>query len=156
MSQLTIEEELEEEVMGEVMVTEEVEAVGEPAAEAVVDEDVMMQDVPEVAPLAEAGPSVEATRMLLVDVIKVLLGVRSDGTIRGYLQLSLAEITWQNLQETCKLCKSSDCWEKLERMIIHWLDTLVGQGHAQNAASVQGKGKQKAEESDSDSEEQLV
>ena len=41
-------------------------------------------------------------------------------------------------------------------MIIRQLDTLVGQGHTQNVASVRGKGKRKAEESDSDSEEQLV
>ena len=41
-------------------------------------------------------------------------------------------------------------------MIIHGLDSLVGHGRAQNATSVWGKGKQRAEETDSDSEEQLV
>ena len=152
----TIEEETEEEVTGEVVVMEEAEVVGEPVAEVVVDEDVTMQDVPEVVPLAEAGPSAETTRMSLMDAIKVLLGVWSDGTIRGCLQLSLAEITWKNRQETCKLCESSDHQEKLKWMIIRQLDTLVGQGHVWNVVSVQGKGKQKAEELDSDSEEQLV
>ena len=142
--------------MGEAVVAEEVEAVGEPVVEAVVDEDMTMQDMPEVAPLAEAGPSAEVTRTLPVDAIEALLGVRSDSTIRGYLQPSLAEIMWQNLQETCKLRELSDHREKLEQMIIHRLDTLVGQGRARNAASVWVKGKQKAEESDSDSEEQLV
>ena len=42
MSQPTIEEEPEEEAMGEAMVTEEAEAAGEPAVEAVVDEDATM------------------------------------------------------------------------------------------------------------------
>ena len=112
--------------------------------------------VPYMAPLAEAGPSADATRMSPMDAIEVLLGVWSDGTIPRYLQPSLAEIAWQNLQETRKLHESSDHWEKLERMIICRLDILVGQGHAWNAASVWGKGKQKAEELDSDSEEQLV
>ena len=42
MSQPTIEEEPEEEAMGEAMVTEEAEAAGEPVVEAVVDEDVTM------------------------------------------------------------------------------------------------------------------
>ena len=79
-----------------------------------------------------------------MDAIEALLGVRSDGTIHGYLQPSLVETAWQNLQETCKLRESSDRWEKLEWMIIHWLDTLVGQGPVWNAASVQGKGKQQA------------
>ena len=154
--QLMIKEEPKVAATGEVMVTEEAEAAGEPAAEAVVDEDVMMQDAPEVAPLAEVGLSADATRMSPMDAIKALLGVWSDDTIHGYLQPSLAEITWQNLQETRKLHKSSDHREKLKQMIIRWLDTLVGQGHVWNAASVWGKGKQKAEESASDSEEQLV
>ena len=150
MSQLTIEEELEEEVMGEAVVTEEAEAAGEPAVEVVVGEDmtmqdatmqyvtmqdVTMQDAPGVVLLAKVGPSVEETRMTPMDTIKALLGVRSDGTIHGYLQLSLVEITWQNLQETRKLHKSLNCWEKLEQMIICRLDTLVGQGHAQYHAS---------------------
>ena len=52
MSQLTIEEELEEEATGEALVMEEAEVVGKPVAEAVVDEDMTMQDVPEVALLA--------------------------------------------------------------------------------------------------------
>ena len=36
-------------------------------------------------------------------------------------------------------------------MIIRQLDSLVGQGCMRNATSVQGKGKQRAEEADSDS-----
>ena len=103
MSQLTIEEELEEEAMGEAMVTEEAEVAGKPAADVAVDEDATMQDVPEVVPLVEVGPSVDATRTLPMDAIEAVLGVWSDGTIRRYLQLSLAEIAWQNLQETRKL-----------------------------------------------------
>ena len=91
-----------------------------------------------------------------MDAIEALLSVQSDGTIRGYLQPSLAEMAWQNLQETRKLCKLSDHWEKLEQMIIRQLDTLVGQGCTGNVAGARGKGKQKAEESDSNSEEQLV
>ena len=79
--QLTIEEEPEKEVTGEVMVMEEAEAAGEPVVEVVVDEDVTMQDMPEVALLAEAGLSADATRTLLMDAVKALLGVQSDGTI---------------------------------------------------------------------------
>ena len=79
-----------------------------------------------------------------------------DGTIHGYLQTSLAETTWQTLQEMRKLHKLLDCREKLEWMIICRLDTLVGQGCTWNATSVWGKGKQRAEELDSGSEEQLV
>ena len=154
--QLTIEEEPEEEATGEAMAMEEVEVAGEPAVEAAMDEDTTMQDAPEVIPLAEVGQLADATRTLLMDVIEALLGVQSDDTIRGYLQPSLAEIAWQNLQETCKLRRSSDRLEKLEQMIVRWLDTLVGQGHMQNVTSVWGKGKQRAEEPDSDSEEQLV
>ena len=124
MSQLMIEEELEEEATGEVMVTEEAEAAGEPVAEAVVDEDTTMQDTPEVAPMAEVGPLADAMRASPMDAIEALLGVRSDGTIHGYLQPSLVEIAWQNLQETCKLCQSLDHREKFEQMIIHRLDTV--------------------------------
>ena len=91
-----------------------------------------------------------------MDTVEAFLGVRSDGTIRGYLQTSLVETPWQTLQETRKLHESSECWEKLERMIVRRLDSLVGQGHARNTTSVRGKGKQRAEETDSDSEEQLV
>ena len=50
--------------------------------------------------------------------------------------MSLAETAWQTLQETRKLRESSERREKLERMIIHRLDSLVGQGHARNATSV--------------------
>ena len=156
MSQPTIEEELEEEAMGEAMVMGEVEAAGELAAEVVVDEDATMRDMPEAAPMAEAGPSVDATRMSPMDVVEALLGVRSNGTIRGYLQTSLVETTWQTLQETRKLHKSSEHREKLERMIVCWLDSLVGQGRVRNVTSMRGKGKQRAEEMDSDSGEQLV
>ena len=152
MSQPTIEEELEEEAM----VMEEVEAVGEPVVEAVADKDATMRDAPEADPLTEAGPSVDAMRALLMDAVKALLGMRSDGTIHGYLQPSLVEISWQTLQEMCKLRESLDLREKLEWMIIRWLDTLVGQGHVRNATSVWGKGKQRAEKLDSDSEEELV
>ena len=80
-SQLTIEEEPEEEATGEAMVTGEVEAAGELAAEAVAEEDTTMRDAPEAAPRAEAGPSVDASRMLPMDTVKALLGIRSDGTI---------------------------------------------------------------------------
>ena len=142
--------------MGEAMVTGEVEAAGELAAEAVVDEDATMRDGPEAAPMAEAGLSVDATRMSLMDAVEALLGIRSDGTIQGYLQPSLAETAWQTLQEMRKLRKSSERREKLEWMIIRRLDSLVGQGHARNTTSVRGKGKQRVEEMDSDSEEQLV
>ena len=79
--QPTIEEEPEEGATGEAMVTGEVEAVGKLAAEVVVDEDATMRDVPEVAPMAEAGPSVDATRMSPMDAVKALLGIWSDGTI---------------------------------------------------------------------------
>ena len=102
-----IEEELEEEAM----VMEEVEAVGKPVA---VDEDTTMQDALEVVALAEAGPSADATRVSPMDVVEALLGIRSDGTIHRYLQLSLVETAWQTLQEMRKLCESSDCREKLE------------------------------------------
>ena len=114
------------------------------------------EDALEAVPLAEVGPLADATRVSPMDAVEALLGIRSDGTICGYLQLSLVETTWQTLQETRKLHELSDHQEKLERMIIRRLDTLVGQGHTQNAMSVQGKGKQRAEKSDSDSEEQLV
>ena len=154
--QPTIEEEPEEEATGEAMATGEVEAVGEPAAEVAVDEDATMQDALEAAPMAEVGPSADAMRMSPMDAIEALLGIRSDGIIRGYLQTSLAETAWQTLQEMRKLCESSDCREKLERMIIRQLDSLVGQGRAWNATSMWGKGKQRAEKSDSDSEEELV
>ena len=127
-SQPTIEEEPEEEVMGEAMVTGEVEAAGELAAEAVADEDATMRDAPEAAPMAEAGPSVDVTRMSPMDGVEALLGVLSDGTIRGYLQPSLTETAWQTLQETRKLHESSEHREKLEQMIICQLDSLVGQG----------------------------
>ena len=78
-----IEEEPEEEVTGEAMVMEEAEAAGKPAAEAVVDEDTTMQDMPEVALLAEAGLSADATRTSPMEAIEALLGVWSNGTIRG-------------------------------------------------------------------------
>ena len=156
MLQPTIKEEPEEGVTGEVMATGEVEAAGEPVAEVVVDEDATMQDVPEAAPMAEVGPLAESMRMLLMDAVEALLGLRSDSTIHGYLQLSLAETTWLMLQETRKLCELSDCQEKLEQMIIHWLDSSVGQGCTQQTMSMRGKGKQRVEEMDSDSEEQLV
>ena len=91
-----------------------------------------------------------------MDAIKELLGVQSDGIIHSYLELSLAEIAWQNLQETRRLCKLLDHRERLKRMMIHRLDTLVAQGHVRNMVGVQGKGKRKAEESDSDSEEQII
>ena len=67
------------------MVTGEVEAVGELAVEAVADEDATMWDAPEAAPMAEAGPSMDATRMSPMDAVEALLGVQSDGTIQGYL-----------------------------------------------------------------------
>ena len=117
-SQLTIEEEPEEEVTGEVAVTEEVAVAGKPVVEVAVDEDMTMQDVPAVAPVAEAGPSAEVMRTTLRDAMEELLGIRSDRTIHGYLEPSLAEIAWQNFQETCKLRESSDRWERLDRMII--------------------------------------
>ena len=134
-----IEEEPEEEATGEVMAMGEVEVVGKPAAEVAVDKDATMQDVPEAAPMAEVGPLADVTRMLPMDAVEALLGIWSDGTIQGYLQTSLAETAWQMLQETCKLRESSDCWEKLEQMIIRWLDSLVGQGRMWNAMSMQGK-----------------
>ena len=155
-SQPTIKEELEEEVMGEAMVTGEVEAVGKLVVEVVADEDATMRDAPEAAPMAEAGLLVDAMRMLPMDAVEALLGIRSNGTIRGYLQTSLAETAWQTLQETRKLCESSERQEKLEQMIVCRLDSLVGQGRVQNVMSMRGKGKQRAEENDSDSEEQLV
>ena len=136
--------------------TEEVVVVGKPAAEVVVDEDATMQDTPAVVLVAKAGPSAEAMRMMPRDAMKELLGIQSDRTIHGYLEPSLVEITWQNYQEMHKLCKSSYRWESLDRMIIHQLDVLVAQGHVRNTASMQGKGKWKAEESDSNSEEQIV
>ena len=139
MSQLTIEEEPEEEVTGEAMATGEVEAAGEPVAEVAVDEDATMQDALEAAPMAEVGPLADATRMSPMDAVEALLGIQSNGTIHGYFQTSLAETAWQMLQETCKLRESSDCWEKLEQMIIRRLDSLVGQGHARNVTSVRGK-----------------
>ena len=154
--QLTIEEEPEEEATGEAMVTGEVEAAGELVVEVVADEDATMWDTLEAAPMAEVGLSVDATRMSPMDAVEALLGVRSDGTIQGYLQTSLAETTWQMLQETCKLHELSEHQEKLEQMIVCWLDSLVGQGCAWNTTRVRGKGKQRAEETDSDSEEQLV
>ena len=93
---------------GEAMVTEEVGAVGEPAAEVAVDEDATMQDVLEAVPMAEAGPLVDAMRMSPMDMVEALLGVRSDGTICGYLKTSLAETAWQTLQEMCNLrCSAS-------------------------------------------------
>ena len=69
-----------------------------------------MQDAPAVAPVAEAEPSVEVTRMTLRDTVEDLVGIRSDRMIHGYLKPSLAEIAWHNDQEMCKLCKSSDWW----------------------------------------------
>ena len=120
------------------------------------DEDTTMRVAPEAAPMAEVGLSADVTRMSPMDAVEALLGVQSDGTIRGYLQTSLAETAWQTLQEMRKLHELSECREKLEWMIICRLDSLVGQGHAWNATSVRGKGKQRAEETDSDSEEQLV
>ena len=132
MLQLTIKEEPEEEAM----VMEEVEAAGEPAAEAVADEDATMQDAMEVVPLTEVGPSADATRALQMDAVEALLGIWSDSTIHGYLQPSLAEISWQTLQETCKLHELLDRWEKLEQMIICRLDTLVRQGRVWNVTSV--------------------
>ena len=155
-SQPTIEEEPEEEATGEAMATGEVEVAGKLAAEVVADEDATMWDVLEAAPMAEAGLLVDAMRMLPMDVVEALLGVQSDGTIRGYLQMSLVETAWQTLQETRKLRELLECREKLEWMIVRQLDSLVGQGHAWNATSVRGKGKQRAEETDSNSEEQLV
>ena len=131
---------------------EEIAAAGEPVMETVVDEDAIMQDVPVVVPMAEVGPSVEATRMTTRDTIKELLGIWSDGTIHRYFELTLVEITWQNLQETHRLRKLSDHRERLEQMMICWLGTLVAQGCTRNMASMWGKGKQKAEELDSDSE----
>ena len=91
-----------------------------------------------------------------MDLIEALLGIQSDGTIHGYLQPSLADLFWQNLQETHKLREPSVCREKLEWMIICQLDTFVVHGCTWNVTSVRGKGKQRAKESDSDSEEQLV
>ena len=79
MSQPTIKEELE--VTGEAMAMGGVEAAGEPAAEVVADKDATMRDAPEAAPMAEAGPSADATRMSPMDVVEALLGVRSDSTI---------------------------------------------------------------------------
>ena len=137
--QPTIEEELEEEATGAVIVTGKVEAAGELAVEAVADEDTTMREAPEAAPMAEAGPSVDATRMSPMDAVEALLGIRSNGTIQGYLQPSLAETAWQTLQETRKLHESSEHREKLEQMIIRRLDSLVGQGHARNVTSVRGK-----------------
>ena len=88
---------------------EEAEAAGKPAEEAVVDEDAMMQDAPGVAPLAEAGLSAEVTRMMPMDAIEALLGVQSDGTIHGYRQPSLAEITWQIFRRhaSCASCQTA-------------------------------------------------
>ena len=82
------------------MATEEVEVAGKPVAEAVADEDATMQDALEAVPLTEAGLSADAMRASPMDVVEALLGMRSDGTICGYLQPSLAEISWQTLQET--------------------------------------------------------
>ena len=93
----------EEEATGEAMVTEEVGPVGEPVAEAVVDEDAIMQDVLEAVPMAEVGPLADATRMSPMDMVEALLGIWSDGTICGYLKTSLAETAWQTLQETHNL-----------------------------------------------------
>ena len=155
-SQPTIKEEPEPEETGEAMATGDAEAVGEPAAEVAVDEDATMQEAPEAVPMAEAGPSAEATRTSPMDAVETLLGMRSDGTICGYIQTSLAETAWQTLQETRRLCESSERQEKLEQAMLRQLDSLVGQGRAWNAMSVRGKGKHRAEELDSDSDEQLV
>ena len=116
--QPTIEEEPEEEAMGEVV------AMGETAREVTMpevatDEDTTMQDVPVVVPVAEAGLSAETARTMARHTMEELLGIWSDGTINRYIQLSLVEITWHNYQETHKLCKSSDWQEQLERMILH-------------------------------------
>ena len=108
MLQPTIMEELEEEEIGEVVETEEIVAVGEPVMEMAVDEDTTMQDAPVVVLMAEEGPLAEAMRTTLMDTIKELLGIWSDGTIHGYLKPSLVEIAWQNLQEMCRLCESLD------------------------------------------------
>ena len=81
--------------MGEVVEMEEVVAVGKPVAEVVVDKDVTMQDMPAVALVAEVGPSVEATRMMLRDTMEELLGIQSDRMIQGYFKPSLVEITWK-------------------------------------------------------------
>ena len=115
MSQLMIEEEPEEEATGEVVVTEEVAVVGEPVAEAMMDEDTTIQE----PPVAKLGPSVEVTRMTPRDTMEELLGIQLDRTIQGYLKPSLVEITWQNLQETHRLYESLDWQERLEWMMIH-------------------------------------
>ena len=146
MLQPTIKEEQGEEATDEVAVTEEVAAAGKPAVEVVVDEDATMQDALAVALVAEAVWSAEATRMTPRDAMEELLGIWSDRMIHGYLEPSLVEIAWHNYQETCKLHKSSDWRERLNRMIIHRLDILVAQAHTRNTASMQGKGKWKAEE----------
>ena len=119
MLQPTIEEEPEEEATGKVVVTEEVAVLAvEPVAETAADKDAMLQDVPAVVPVAKVGPSADTTRTTPRDAVEELLRIRLDGTIQGCFKLSLAEIAWQNLQETCKLCKLSDWQERLEQMMI--------------------------------------
>ena len=39
------------------------------------DEDATLQDMPEAAPMVEAGPSVDAMRMSPMDVVEAVLGV---------------------------------------------------------------------------------
>ena len=63
------------------------------------DKDATMQDVLEAVPMAEVGPLADATRMSPMDMVEALLGIRSNGTICGYLKTSLAETAWQTLQE---------------------------------------------------------
>ena len=59
--------------MSEVVAMEEVVAVGEPVAEAAVDEDAMMQDMLAVVLVAEAGLPAEMTRMMPRDAMEELL-----------------------------------------------------------------------------------
>ena len=66
------------------------------------------QTSPTLAPVVEAGPSVEMERMMARDAVEELLGIWPDGMSMVYIKLSLVEIAWHNYQETCKLCKSSD------------------------------------------------
>ena len=86
----------------------EIAATGEPAAEVAVDGDATMQDMPVVVLVAEVGLSVEVARMMARDAMEELLGIWSDGKINGYIEPSLAEITWYNYQEMCKLHESLD------------------------------------------------
>ena len=78
--------------------------------EVATDEDVMMVDVPMVVPAVEAGLSVEMVRTMARDAMEELLGIWSDGTGMGYIEPSLAEITWHNYQEMHKLRESSEWW----------------------------------------------